>query len=148
MASVRLDGIVKHYASVVALDTLDLEVRDGEFVTLLGPSGCGKTTTLRMIAGFVEPTAGRIRLGDDDVTSVPPQRRAIGMVFQNYALFPHLKVEENIGFALKQRSVPSEKIARRVRELLELIRLPDVAHRYPSEISGGQQQRVALARAV
>jgi putative spermidine/putrescine transport system ATP-binding protein len=148
MASVRLDGVVKHYASVVALDTLDLEVRDGEFITLLGPSGCGKTTTLRMIAGFVEPTAGRIRLGDDDVTSVPPQRRAIGMVFQNYALFPHLTIEENIGFALKQRSVPREKIARRVRELLELIRLPDVARRYPSEISGGQQQRVALARAV
>ena len=148
MASVRLDGVVKHYASVVALDTLDLEVRDGEFITLLGPSGCGKTTTLRMIAGFVEPTAGRILLGDDDVTSVPPQRRAIGMVFQNYALFPHLTIEENIGFALKQRSVPREKIARRVSELLELIRLPDVAHRYPSEISGGQQQRVALARAV
>jgi ABC-type Fe3+/spermidine/putrescine transport system ATPase subunit len=101
-----------------------------------------------MIAGFVEPSEGRICLGDDDVTAVPPQDRAIGMVFQNYALFPHLTIEENIGFGLKQRSVARGAIARRVGELLDLVKLPDVAKRYPSEISGGQQQRVALARAV
>ena len=148
MARVLLDNVVKRYGSVVALDRLALEVHEGEFITLLGPSGCGKTTTLRMIAGFVEPSEGRICLGDDDVTAVPPQDRAIGMVFQNYALFPHLTIEENIGFSLKQRSVPRGAIARRVSELLELVKLPDVAKRYPSEISGGQQQRVALARAV
>ncbi len=148
MARVLLDNVVKRYGSVLALDMLELEVRDGEFITLLGPSGCGKTTTLRMIAGFVEPSEGRICLGDDDVTTIPPQNREIGMVFQNYALFPHLTIQENIGFGLKQRAVPREKIQRRVRELLELVKLPDVASRYPSEISGGQQQRVALARAV
>ena len=148
MARVLLDNVVKRYGPVLALDRLALEVHEGEFITLLGPSGCGKTTTLRMIAGFVEPSEGRICLGDDDITTVPPQARAIGMVFQNYALFPHLTIEENIGFGLKQRSVPRAAIARRVSELLELVKLPDVAKRYPSEISGGQQQRVALARAV
>jgi spermidine/putrescine ABC transporter ATP-binding subunit len=148
MARVLLDNVVKRYGSVLALDRLTLEVHEGEFITLLGPSGCGKTTTLRLIAGFVEPSDGRICLGDDDVTAVPPQDRAIGMVFQNYALFPHLTIEENIGFSLKQRSIPRGAIARRVSELLELVKLPDVAKRYPSEISGGQQQRVALARAV
>ena len=148
MARVLLDRVVKRYGAVVALDTLTLEVQEGEFLTLLGPSGCGKTTTLRIIAGFIDPTEGRILLGNEDVTLIPPQKRAIGMVFQDYALFPHLTIAENIGFGLKQRGVAKEQIAKRVAELLDLVRLPSVAERYPSEISGGQQQRIALARAV
>jgi len=148
MSSVELKGVSKHYGEVVAVRALDLEIRAGEFITLLGPSGCGKTTTLRMIAGFVEPSAGRVFIGDEDVTRLPPQKRSIGMVFQDYALFPHLTIGENIGFGLVERKVAREKIAARVAELLELIRLPDVAARFPSELSGGQQQRVALARAI
>src|SRR6476659_339374 len=103
MASVRLIGIAKRYDDTVAVQPLDLQVADGEFVTLLGPSGCGKTTTLRMIAGFVAPTAGRVEVGDDDITDLPPQKRAMGMVFQDYSLFPHLNVEQNIAFGLVER---------------------------------------------
>jgi spermidine/putrescine ABC transporter ATP-binding subunit len=148
MASVRLIGIAKRYDETVAVQPLDLQVADGEFVTLLGPSGCGKTTTLRMIAGFVAPSAGRIEVGDDDITALPPQKRAMGMVFQDYSLFPHLTIEENIGFGLVERKVPVAQREPRVRELLELIRLPQIAKRYPAQLSGGQQQRVALARAL
>jgi len=148
MSSVVLESVSKHYDQVAAVRMLDLEVRAGEFITLLGPSGCGKTTTLRMIAGFVEPSEGRVYIGSEDVTRLPPQKRAIGMVFQDYALFPHLTIGENIGFGLVERRVARDKIAARVKELLELIRLPDVAARFPSELSGGQQQRVALARAI
>ena len=127
---------------------MDLTVRDGEFLTLLGPSGCGKTTTLRMIAGFVTPSSGRIAVDADDITHLPPQKRNMGMVFQDYSLFPHLTVAENIEFALVERRVPADARASRVKELLELIRLPQIAGRFPSELSGGQQQRVALARAL
>ena len=148
MSQVTLRGAVKHYGEVVALDTLDLEVQEGEFLTLLGPSGCGKTTTLRLVAGFIDPTAGQILIDGEDVTGLPPQKRQIGMVFQDYALFPHLTIGENVGFGLKERGAQKAKIQERVIELLDLVRLPGVEDRYPVELSGGQQQRVALARAV
>jgi spermidine/putrescine ABC transporter ATP-binding subunit len=148
VARVTLAGVGKRYGSVVALDALDLEIQEGELLTLLGPSGCGKTTTLRLIAGFLEPTTGRILMDGEDVTGLPPQKRAIGMVFQDYALFPHLTVGENIGFGLRERGAPRPEIRRRVRELLDLVQLPGVEQRYPAGLSGGQQQRVAVARAV
>ena len=148
MAVVTLERVVKNYGEVTALQALDLEIKEGEFLTLLGPSGCGKTTTLRLIAGFIEPTAGRILIDGKDVTLLPPQKREIGMVFQDYALFPHLTIEDNIGFGLKERRVKQSEIKSRVREMLELVRLPDVQDRYPNELSGGQRQRIALARAV
>jgi len=148
VSRVVLDGVGKRYGPVVALDTLDLGVEEGECLSLLGPSGCGKTTTLRLIAGFTEPTTGRVLIDGENVTGLPPQKRAIGMVFQDYALFPHLTVAENIGFGLRERGAPRRDIQRRVAELLELVRLPGVERRYPTELSGGQQQRVAVARAV
>ena len=148
MSRVVLERVVKRFGEVTAVDGLDLEVHEGEFLTLLGPSGCGKTTTLRLIAGFTEPTGGRILMEGMDVTFVPPQKRMIGMVFQNYALFPHLTIEENIGFSLRERRVSRSQIRARVAELLDLVRLPGFEGRYPAELSGGQQQRVALARAV
>src|SRR5262249_10856035 len=119
-----------------------------ELVSLLGPSGCGKTTALRLVAGFLEPAHGRILFDDDDVGDVPPNKREIGMVFQDYALFPHMTVADNIGFGLVERGVPAAKVRARVGELLELVRLPGYERRYPAELSGGQRQRVALARAV
>jgi spermidine/putrescine ABC transporter ATP-binding subunit len=148
MSRVRLEGVEKRYGATVAVENLDLEICEGEFLTLLGPSGCGKTTTLRMIAGFIEPTRGRLLIDDDDVTNVPPQKRSIGMVFQDYALFPHLTIGENIAFGLVERGISKDRIRARVTELLDLVRLPGAEGRYPSEISGGQQQRIALARAV
>jgi len=148
MSRVLLSGVVKRFGDFTALHELDLEIREGEFLTLLGPSGCGKTTTLRLIAGFIQPTQGTILLGDEDVTRVAPQHREIGMVFQDYALFPHMTIGENIGFGLKERRYPKAEIDARVAELLELVRLPHVADRYPAEVSGGQQQRIAVARAV
>jgi spermidine/putrescine ABC transporter ATP-binding subunit len=148
MSQVVFQKVRKEYSSFTALETLDLTVNEGEFLTLLGPSGCGKTTTLRLIAGFLEPTGGRILIDGEDVTGLPPQKRGIGMVFQDYALFPHLTIGENIAFGLVERGVAKDKVRARVRELLELVRLPNVEQRYPSEISGGQAQRVALARAV
>ena len=148
MSRVLLSEVTKKYGDVTALHALDLEIREGEFLTLLGPSGCGKTTTLRLIAGFIQPTAGTIFLGDDDITAVAPQHRKIGMVFQDYALFPHMTVRENIAFGLQERRYEKHRIPERVGELLELIRLPDMGDRYPAEVSGGQQQRIAVARAV
>ena len=148
MSGVLLSAVTKKYGDVTALHALDLEIREGEFLTLLGPSGCGKTTTLRLIAGFIQPTSGTIFLGDDDITAVAPQHRKIGMVFQDYALFPHMTVRENIAFGLEERRYEKRRIPERVDELLELIRLPDMGDRYPSEVSGGQQQRIAVARAV
>ncbi|MBM3597647.1 MAG: ABC transporter ATP-binding protein [Alphaproteobacteria bacterium] len=148
MSELKLEGVVKRYGQVVAVERVDLHIHEGEFLTLLGPSGCGKTTTLRMIAGFIDPTEGRILIGAEDVTGLPPQKRDIGMVFQDYALFPHLTIADNIAFSLVERRVPTADRRKRIGELLDLIRLPGVEERYPSELSGGQQQRVALARAI
>ena len=148
MAGILLCGVTKRYGDVTALHALDLEIPEGEFLTLLGPSGCGKTTTLRLVAGFIQPTSGTIYLGEDDVTGVAPQHREIGMVFQDYALFPHMTVRENIAFGLQERRYEKARIAQRVDDLLELIRLPEMGSRYPVEVSGGQRQRIAVARAV
>jgi spermidine/putrescine ABC transporter ATP-binding subunit len=148
VSSVTTRAVSKRYGTTIALNPLDLAIRDGEFLTLLGPSGCGKTTTLRLLAGFIRPSEGAILFGDEDVTAMPPQRRQIGMVFQDYALFPHMTIAENIGFGLVERRRPTREVKDRVTELLHLIKLPDVGQRYPSELSGGQQQRVAVARAV
>jgi putative spermidine/putrescine transport system ATP-binding protein len=148
MASVALENIVKRYGDFAAVDGLSLAVEDGEFLVLLGPSGCGKTTTLRILAGFIEASAGRVKIGARDVTAEPPYRRNIGLVFQNYALFPHLTVFENVAFGLRRRKVASAEIQRRVGEALELVRLGAHAQRLPRQLSGGQQQRVAIARAL
>src|SRR5436853_3705794 len=148
MARLELNGITKRYGDFKAVDDLSLEVVDGEFLVLLGPSGCGKTTTLRVIAGFVEPTAGRVRLGERDITALPPWKRNAGLVFQSYALFPHITVAENVAFGLEMRKVPKAEIAPRIAEALRLVRLEHLSDRLPRQLSGGQQQRVALARAL
>jgi spermidine/putrescine transport system ATP-binding protein len=145
---VRLDRVTKRFGDVVAVDDLSLDIRRGEFFSLLGPSGCGKTTTLRMIGGFEEATAGTIYLGEADVTNLPSYRRDVNTVFQNYALFPHLNVYENVAFGLKRKRVSADTIRQRVAEMLELVELPGYERRKPSQLSGGQQQRVALARAL
>jgi spermidine/putrescine transport system ATP-binding protein len=147
-AEIRLIGLEKRFGAVRAVDGVSLDIRAGEFFSLLGPSGCGKTTTLRMIGGFEMPTAGRILLRDRDVTSDPPDKRPVNMVFQQYALFPHLDVAGNVGFGLRRKKVEGSEIARRVGEALELVRLQGYEHRRPTQLSGGQQQRVALARAL
>jgi spermidine/putrescine ABC transporter ATP-binding subunit len=147
-ARVVFDAIEKRYGSVVAVDGVSLDIAPGEFVTLLGPSGSGKTTTLMMLAGFEIPTAGEIYVDGKPVAEVPPYRRNIGMVFQNYALFPHMTVGENIAFPLKLRKYRREEITRRTNEVLELVGLPGYERRYPRQLSGGQQQRIALARAL
>lgn len=148
LAGVRLDRVEKRFGEVYAARGVTLEIAHGEFVTLLGPSGCGKTTTLRMVAGFTFPTAGEIYIGDQRVTRLLPYRRSTGMVFQSYALFPHLTVEENVAFGLRIRKVPKAEIRRRVAAALDLVRLSEFGLRFPKTLSGGQQQRVALARAV
>jgi putative spermidine/putrescine transport system ATP-binding protein len=147
-AVLSLHGLRKEYGTVVAVDDLSLEVDRGEVVCLLGPSGCGKTTTLRMVAGFVTPTAGEVRIEGVSVAHLPPYRRDTGMVFQHYALFPHLAVAENVGFGLRSLGLPRPEREARVREMLGMVELADLAHRLPRELSGGQQQRVALARAL
>jgi spermidine/putrescine transport system ATP-binding protein len=145
---VRLQGVSKRFDQVVAVDDVSLDVPRGTFFALLGPSGCGKTTTLRMIGGFEEPSAGRIELGGRDVTGLPPYKRDVNTVFQSYALFPHLSVFENVAFGLRRRGLRGAELRRRVLEALELVALPGVADRKPRQLSGGQQQRVALARAL
>jgi putative spermidine/putrescine transport system ATP-binding protein len=146
MATVRLASITKRYGQTVAVDGLDLEVANGELVTLLGPSGCGKTTTLRMIAGLIEPSDGRIYFDADDVTFVPPRKRNIGFVFQSPALFPHLSVADNVAFGLSVKGAKKDAIQRRVDEMLAMVGLAGYGARLPAQLSGGQQQRVALAR--
>jgi len=148
MSSVRLDTVSKRYGDHVAVRDFSLEIAEGEFLVLLGPSGCGKTTTLRMIAGFVEPSGGRIFFGERDVTELPPYRRNTGLVFQGYALFPHLSVFENVAFGLRMRKLDRAEVDRRVQEALRLVRLEGLGERMPRQLSGGQQQRVALARAL
>ena len=145
---VRLVDVVKRFGEAVAVDHIHLEVQKGEFFSLLGPSGCGKTTTLRMIGGFEEPTSGLIELQGEDVTWTPPFRRNVNTVFQNYALFPHLTIYENVAFGLRRKGVKDAEVKRRVAEMLELVELPGFETRKPTQISGGQAQRVALARAL
>jgi putative spermidine/putrescine transport system ATP-binding protein len=148
MTFLELSSVQKQFGGTTAVEDFNLSAERGEFVSFLGPSGCGKTTTLRMIAGFEQPTAGTITIDGQDVTHRPPNRRNIGMVFQSYALFPNMSVAGNIGFGLKVRKRPKDAIRRRVDELLDLIALPGRGDRYPYQLSGGQQQRVALARAL
>ncbi len=145
---VRLVDVVKKFGDVAAVDHINLEVHDGEFFSLLGPSGCGKTTTLRMIGGFEEPTSGLIELDGQDVTWLPPYRRNVNTVFQNYALFPHLTIFENVAFGLRRRKAKDSEIKARVSEMLALVELAGFEKRKPTQISGGQAQRVALARAL
>ncbi|HEV7810773.1 MAG TPA: ABC transporter ATP-binding protein [Candidatus Limnocylindrales bacterium] len=145
---IRLTDLSKHFRDVRAVDRVSLDIRPGEFFSMLGPSGCGKTTTLRMIGGFELPTAGRIELRGRDVTTDPPDKRPVNMVFQNYALFPHLDVAGNVAFGLRRKGVDKAQIARRVGEALELVHLGGYDKRKPNQLSGGQQQRVALARAL
>ena len=147
-AQLSLHAVTKTFGDVKAVDKVSLEVQQGEFLTLLGPSGSGKTTTLNMIAGFEIPTSGQILLKDRDITSVAPNNRGIGMVFQNYALFPHMTVFDNIAFPLKMRKVPRREIRDRTGQVLDLVELPGFERRYPNQLSGGQQQRIALARAL
>ena len=147
-AELRVDGVVKRYGAVVALGGVSLSVAAGEFLTILGPSGSGKTTLLKVVAGFEFPDAGRVTVGGADITDVSPAKRNIGMVFQNYALFPHMSVARNIAFPLQMRGVPRSEIERRVVQAMALVELRGYGERLPSQLSGGQQQRVALARAV
>ncbi|HUZ74199.1 MAG TPA: ABC transporter ATP-binding protein [Stellaceae bacterium] len=148
MPDLVLRHVTKLFGDTVAVDDLSLSIGDGEFVCLLGPSGCGKTTTLRMIGGFETVDHGTILLDGADITAMPPQKRDIGLVFQHYALFPHMTVAQNVGYGLKMRRYAPSRIAAEVGEALDLVRLGDLAARYPSQLSGGQQQRVALARAL
>ncbi|WP_341990035.1 ABC transporter ATP-binding protein [Azorhizobium sp. AG788] len=147
-AFLALDGLTKHYGSHTAVDALSLDVAEGEFISLLGPSGCGKTTTLQMIAGFIDPTGGAIRLEGRDLVRVKPAKRGLGIVFQSYALFPHMTAAENVAFGLDMQKVPKAERAQRVRDALVLVGLAALADRFPKRMSGGQQQRVALARAL
>lgn len=145
---IRFEGVTKRFSDAVAVDDVTLSIYENEFFCLLGPSGCGKSTLMRMLAGFEEPSAGRIRLGDEDLAGVPPYRRPVNMMFQSYALFPHMSVEKNVAFGLKQEGMPKDAIAARVAEMLELVQMTRFSSRKPHQLSGGQRQRVALARAL
>jgi len=145
---VSLVALTKRFGSFVAVDSIDLEIPAGGFFSLLGPSGCGKTTTLRMIAGFEEPTSGRVLLDGQDIARTPPSKRPVNTVFQSYALFPHLRVFDNVAFGLRRAGVPRDEVRQRTGQALELVQLSDYARRKPGQLSGGQQQRVALARAL
>src|SRR5215469_18009586 len=152
MASVSLHRLTKKFTGMAAVEDLQLEIGDGDFVSLLGPSGCGKTTTLRLIAGFLQPDAGEIRVGHEVVSSVslmvPPERRAMSMIFQSYAVWPHMTVAQNVAYGLKFKKLLRQESDQKVTKLLQLVRLDGLKDRYPAELSGGQQQRVALARAL
>ena len=146
--AIRFERVSRHFGDVKAVDSIDLEIRDGEFFSMLGPSGSGKTTCLRMIAGFDRPTSGNISLYGQEVSNLPPYERDVNTVFQDYALFPHMNVEENIGYGLMIRRVKPDERRKRVEEVLNLVKLSGFGHRKPSQLSGGQRQRVALARAL
>ena len=148
MGSLTFEGLGKSYGEVEVVRDVSLTIAEGEFVSLLGPSGCGKTTILRMVAGLVEPSRGRILIGRDDVTTLPPNKRGLGLVFQSYALFPHMTVFENVAFGLRRRKVAGAELDKRVKEALGMVRLGTFGERYPRQLSGGQQQRVAIARAL
>lgn len=148
MAHIKLDQITKEYADVVAVDGIDLEIRDGEFTTLVGPSGCGKSTTLETVAGLTTPTSGTVLIDGEDVTDAPPKDRDIAMVFQNIALFPHMDVYDNISYGLRLRDFDKEEIDRRVDQAVEILQLEGMLDRQPDELSGGQRQRVAIGRAI
>ena len=148
LPDVRIAGLRKSYGTVAAVDGIDLEIARGEFFTMLGPSGSGKTTTLRMIAGFERPDAGTIELGGKDVSSLPPFDRDVNTVFQDYALFPHMTVQENVEYGLRVKKVPKAERQHKVKEVLRVVRLGDHGGRKPAQLSGGQRQRVALARAI
>ncbi|EAR26268.1 spermidine/putrescine ABC transporter ATP-binding subunit [marine actinobacterium PHSC20C1] len=146
--SVVLEGVTKKFGGATAVDSISLHVRPGEFLSLLGPSGCGKTTTLRMLAGFEEPTEGSIRISGQDVVGIPPHKRNVNTVFQAYALFPHMSVAENVAYGLRQKGTPKSEIRQRVTDSLDLVQMRPFADRKPTQLSGGQQQRIALARAL
>src|SRR3954468_8548327 len=148
MPLLRIDGVTKRFGGFTAVDKLSLDIRSGEFFALLGPSGCGKTTLLRMLAGFETPEAGKILLNGKDIAQVLPHRRPLNMMFQNYALFPHLSVRDNIAFGLKRANMPRPQIDARVAEMLALVKLEGLEKRKPDQLSGGQKQRVALARSL
>ena len=148
VTDIHIDGLVKTFGSTRAVDGISLTVGSGEMFFLVGPSGCGKTTLLRMLAGFSAPDSGRIRFGSEDVTALPPNQRDIGMVFQGYALWPHMTIAENINFGLKMRKVPKAEAEKRVAEVIEMTGLAGMSDRKPNALSGGQQQRVAVARAI
>jgi len=147
-AAVTIEGVTKRFGDVVAVDNIDLEIADGEFFAMLGPSGCGKTTTLRMIAGLEFPTSGSLKIFGDEVGTLPPNKRPVNTVFQNYALFPHMNVQDNVEFGLKMKGVDKKEAAASAREMIELVQLGGMEKRKPNQLSGGQQQRVALARAL
>lgn len=148
MAEIELKNVMKSYGKVLAVNDCSLSIQKGEFLALLGPSGCGKTTLLRLIAGYEQASTGDIIIRDKRVNHLPANRRNIGMVFQNYALFPHMSVNQNVAFGLRMRGTPKEDIKKKVKKALEMTRCQELAHRYPSQLSGGQQQRIALARAL
>jgi spermidine/putrescine ABC transporter ATP-binding subunit len=148
MARVDLKNIVGRYGDFLAVDNVNLTIESGQFVTLLGPSGCGKSSTLRIVAGLLQPSSGQVEFDGRDVTNLAAAKRNIGMVFQSLALFPHMTVAENVAFGLKMKRVPADDSAKQVKRILEIVRLDHLAHRYPAQMSGGQQQRVALARAM
>ncbi|MFI5011603.1 MAG: ABC transporter ATP-binding protein [Hyphomicrobiales bacterium] len=148
MSRLTFDRLVKRYGDSEVVKRVSLTIEEGEFVSLLGPSGCGKTTILRMVAGLIPPSEGRILIGDDDVTLKPPNKRGVGLVFQSYALFPHLTVFENVAFGLKRQGIAGRDLEHRTKEMLALVRLDAFGERFPRQLSGGQQQRVAVARAI
>jgi iron(III) transport system ATP-binding protein len=152
MAQVVLKDVGKTYGQTVALDGFSVTVQDGEFITFLGPSGCGKTTSLRLVAGFIRPDHGSIQIGEHTVSEaglfVPPEERGVGMVFQSYAVWPHMNVYRNVAYPLKVKKTPRAEMTRRVKQALEMVKMPELINRYPNQLSGGQQQRVALARAL
>ncbi|MFC4557868.1 ABC transporter ATP-binding protein [Virgibacillus kekensis] len=148
MSKLTLDGLTKKFDDNVVVDNLNLSIEEGEFVSLLGPSGCGKSTTLRMISGFIQPNQGEISIDGQNITKLPPNKRDTSLVFQNYALFPHMTIADNVGYGLKMRKVNKQEIEQRVNDMLKMVRLDHLKDRFPGQLSGGQQQRVALARAL